>query len=111
MYRTIIRIGLVGLISISAVTNANAVARNFFAPGNLGDRIAFCSPTNEVCGKPIADAWCEKNGFEKSILFQRDRRKLSNSTSLVRYAENGKVCTDDQCVSFAQIKCFSSDYD
>lgn len=83
---------------------ADAGVRSFFSPSVLGDRIAFCTSNAKLCGKPIADAWCAHQGFEKAILFQRSTPK----SSIVRYSDNGKICKSGNCVAFRQIKCLSS---
>lgn len=100
---------LVGVTLVVASLQANAGARSFFAPSVLGDRIAFCTAGNEICGKPIADAWCSNNGFDKAILFQRDRSAKDSNTSTVRFADNGEICNAETCTSFAQIKCYAQD--
>lgn len=106
MFRAITFGVLFSLSLLSGVMSAQSAVRSFFSPTLLGDRIAFCQTGNQNCGKPVADAWCTENGFEKAILFQRKRNPKS-SGSLVIYADSGAVCTSGKCTSFAQIKCYS----
>jgi len=98
---------LMSLALLSGANSANAGVRNFFSPSVLGDHIAFCASASEVCGKPVADAWCTQNGFEKAILFQRQRNAVQTASGFVRHIDSGKVCTSDECKTFAQIKCYS----
>lgn len=80
---------------------SNAAARSFFAPALDGQRIAFCLQSNQKCGKPVADAWCQSQGFDKALLFERDL-----TTALdVLYLDKGRPCSDEMCLSFSQIKC------
>jgi len=111
MSRRVLRILAIATILVTPAlvveaTNANAAARSFFSPSLLGDPIAFCTSQNDQCGKAVADNWCTNNGFDKAILFQRQPNTASAS-HFIRYPDNGKVCTDDNCLSFAQIKCYS----
>lgn len=98
---------LISLSLLSGTTAANSAVRSFFSPAVLGDRIAFCNSGNQDCGKAVADAWCTRNGFEKAILFQRNRSVATSTDSLIRYSDNGEVCSGENCISFAQIKCYS----
>jgi len=107
MFRVTCKALLVVLTLASITNSANSAARNFFSPSLLGDRIAFCTSTSELCGKPIADAWCTYNGFEKAILFQRHKNSKQTAASFIRYIDSGKVCSKENCISFAQIKCYS----
>jgi len=109
MFRVSIIALVISLSLTAGATSANAAVRSYFSPGILGDRIAFCNSDNQDCGKPVADAWCTENGFEKAILFQRNRSNNQSSGSLIRYADNGKICTGKDCISFAQIKCYSGE--
>ena len=98
---------LISLTLLSGTTQTNAAVRSFFSPAVLGDRIAFCNSGNENCGKAVADAWCTRNGFERAILFQRNRSVSPSDNSLIRYPDSGEVCSGENCISFAQIKCYS----
>jgi hypothetical protein len=50
---------------------ADAGVRNFFSPQLEDALLAFCLETSGECGKPVADAWCQVNGFDEAVLFQR----------------------------------------
>lgn len=107
MFRKTTLIVLTGITLASGTATANSAVRSFFSPALLGDRIAFCKTGNQDCGKPVADQWCTGKGFEKAILFQRNRSAKSASNRLIRYADSGDICVGDKCISFAQIKCYS----
>ena len=112
MYRVKLSTLIIVAASLMTSMSAQAGVRSFFSPKMLGDKVAFCSSDKAVCGKAIADAWCEQKGFSKALLFQRDSRKAIDSKIFVRFADTGKVCDEDaangQCVSFRQIKCIST---
>ncbi len=115
MYRVKMSALIIATACLLSSVSVQAGVRNFFSPRVLGDKIAFCSADNELCGKPVADAWCAHKGFSKALLFQRDRSKSSEVNVFVRFADTGRVCDgaskdgskNMQCVSFRQIKCIS----
>ena len=98
------RILATALILFTMAVDASAGVRSFFTPMVLGDRVAFCTTGKDICGKPIADAWCRHQGFDAALLYQRGRPQ---GAQLVRYADTGDVCTGGKCQPFAQIKCIS----
>ncbi len=107
MFRLSVLVVLAGLTQIGGANASTAAVRSYFSPAVFGDLIAFCATGNEICGKPVADAWCTENGFDEAILFQRGSKTVSSAPGFIRYADSGKICTGDDCISFVQIKCFS----
>ena len=81
--------------------SADAAVRNFFSPQLEDARVAFCMQSREECGKPVADAWCQVNGFDEAVLFQR--AEMPSLATL--YTDTGALCSEDTCVGFHQIKC------
>jgi len=90
-------------VALQASLADAAVTRNFFSPAVRGDRVAFCTETNALCGKPVADAWCRYNGFSAAVVYQR--APVASDVQAVRFADSGAVCDGDSCLSFRQIKC------
>ena len=89
-----------GLIVLTMALPAQAAeVRNYFTPERDGQRIAACL-SDGSCGKPAADAFCQAEGFDEAMLFQRER---SNSARLI---DSEKVC-DGDCTAFRQVKCFT----
>lgn len=84
---------------------AQAEVRNFFAPQVADAHVAFCMESGE-CGKPVADAWCQVNGFDEAVLFQR--QETPSELLAILYSDTGARCSGDTCTSFHQIKCRSS---
>lgn len=83
-----------------AVPHAQAAeVRNYFSPQRDGERIAACL-SDGACGKAAADAFCQAEGYDEAMLFQRER-----STS-ARLIDSDRVC-DGDCTSFRQVKCFT----
>ena len=103
-----LRMMIAGLMLVAGVNGANAAARNFFSPSMLGDRIAFCTQSSDECGKPVADAWCVQQGFDRAMRFQRDRKSITENGIAIRAVDTGNIYTGSRKISFRQIKCYSS---
>jgi hypothetical protein len=76
-----------------------ASVRNFFSPAVQGERLDACLSGRKDCGKPAADAFCVKEGFTESILFQRE------AASSTRQLGSEAMCEGEMCMSFRRIKC------
>jgi len=87
------------LLTLIAPAQASEV-RNYFTPQRDGHRINACLATG-ACGKPAADAFCQAEGYDQAMLFQRER------SSSARLIDSDKVC-DGNCTAFRQVKCFTA---
>jgi hypothetical protein len=90
------------LLLLVAGNSAQATVRNYFAPEQAGLRLDSCLTGFTDCGKPAADAFCQAEGFEIAIIFQREA-----AIQTIRLG-NGEFCTGPTCTSFRQIKCYTS---
>lgn len=90
------------LIALVPAASASEV-RNFFAPQIAGARIDACL-TGGACGKPAADAFCKAEGYDRAMIFQRERAEEA------RTIDSGKLCSGD-CTSFKQVKCYTTKSD
>ncbi len=86
-------------ILLLASTAGEAAVRNFFAPAIQGSRLDTCLSGKADCGKPAADAFCVKEGFTESILFQRE------AAGATRQLGSDTLCEGESCISFRRIKC------
>ena len=87
-----------GILLLTA-SAGEASVRNFFSPAVEGSRIDSCLSGQKDCGKPAADAFCIKEGFTESILFQRE------AASSTRQLGSDAICEGETCMSFRRIKC------
>lgn len=54
-------------LSVSLVpSQTEAADATFVIPVNDGYGVAACADTDAACGKVVADAWCEAQGFRRS---------------------------------------------
>ena len=86
-------------ILLLAASAGEASVRNFFSPAVEGSRLDSCLTGQKDCGKPAADAFCVKEGFTESILFQRE------AASSTRQLGTDAMCEGETCISFKRIKC------
>lgn len=88
------------LLMLSLMAPAQAAeVRNYFAPQVDGERVAACL-SDGACGKAAADAFCQAEGYDKAMLFQREK------AASARLIDSDKVC-DGDCTTFRQVKCFT----
>lgn len=78
MRRAVALIGLFGIIgaglSLSVLPTTRTAAapsdqRTFLIPASDGYGVADCLSSKSECGKIVADAWCEAQGFAKANSF------------------------------------------
>ncbi len=78
MRRAVAFAGLLGIavagISLSIMPRSRPAAapneeRTFLIPASDGYGIADCISTKAECGKIVANAWCESQGFGKAVAF------------------------------------------
>lgn len=78
MRRAVALLGLFGIvaagISLSVLpatktTAASNEPRTFLIPASDGYGVADCISTASECGRIVANAWCEAQGFGKAVAF------------------------------------------
>ncbi len=78
MRRAVALVGLLGVaaagISLSIMPSSRSVAaasepRTFLIPASDGYGVADCISSRAECGKIVANAWCESQGFGKAVAF------------------------------------------
>jgi hypothetical protein len=78
MRRAVALVGLFGIIgaglslSVLPTTGTNAAPseqRTFLIPAGDGYGVADCISSKSECGKIVADAWCESQGYARASAF------------------------------------------
>jgi hypothetical protein len=78
MRRAVALVGLLGIvaagISLSVMPTSHTAAaanepRTFLIPASDGYGVADCISSKAECGKNVANAWCESQGFGKAVAF------------------------------------------
>lgn len=94
MRRAVALIGLFGIVgaglSLSVLPTTGTVAaanaqRTFLIPASDGYGVADCISSKSECGKIVADAWCEAQGFIKASSFGiAEREEFTGSLAKAR---------------------------
>ncbi|PZN92832.1 MAG: hypothetical protein DCF30_22520 [Hyphomicrobiales bacterium] len=96
MRRAVALVGLFGIVgaglSLSFLPTSTVAApseqRSFLIPASDGYGVADCLSSNSECGKIVADAWCEAQGFAKASSFGlATREDFTGSLSKVKTAQ------------------------
>lgn len=83
-------------------TPATLPASQAFAPplAKSGRRLYACQALDsDVCGRPVADVFCQQQGFARTESFGTDRIKGPVETI------GGQTCTKKKCKTFEEIVC------
>jgi hypothetical protein len=83
-------------------TVASSISRFEEPRTGSGQRLYACTDDDEGCGKPVADAFCQQQGFATATAFNTDRRKGPAQT-----LEGAYTCTKKKCKVFDFITCGS----
>jgi hypothetical protein len=96
MRRAVALIGLFGIVgaglslSVLPTTKTEAAPsgqRTFLIPASDGYGVADCISSNSECGKIVADAWCESQGYTRASAFGlASREDFTGSLSKARPA-------------------------
>ncbi len=103
--RNFIQIIVAATVLFTAIGQAQAgeTLSTFTKPMFGGDRLDWCLNWGVGCGKPAADAYCVKKGFQKSKYYL----KASNigNFARTRLITTGAVCDQGFCDGFKKITC------
>jgi hypothetical protein len=80
-----------------------SAATDYPNPQNQGYSLDWCKTFEKGCGKPAADAFCQRQGFSKALDFVQDRG-VNVSTMII---SNNAICNPvhHRCDSFKVIRC------
>jgi hypothetical protein len=103
--RTALAIALLAFGSFTSV--AQAEQKVFSNPKYKSLALDWCKSWANDCGKPAADAWCLKQGYESSSNFQI-AEDIGEPTRIVT---SNQICDEPGCDSFTKITCQKADLD
>ncbi len=80
---------------------AGTETKSFNQPQFKGHLLDWCATWATDCGKPAADMFCQKNGYEKATAFP----KWNNPGQSTRLIGSNQVCDEAECDGFTSIQC------
>ena len=99
-------VATVALSVLMLVGGHRAEAADFQNPMIQGYRLDVCRVWGSECGKPAADAFCQRQGFGNATLFTVDNDIGAQSPT--RVIATGQICNEGYCDGFKSITCASS---
>ncbi len=91
---------IAALASAWAVEPVVAQDRIYNEPRWFDDRLDWCLDPGTNCGKPAADAFCNRRRFTGAIDF-----RIAENISRTRIMSTNKTCNNPGCDGFQYIKC------
>ena len=80
-------------------------SKTFQQPRYLDDRLDWCMKWGSDCGKPVAQAFCNRRRYENVTAFDAEVVGRSAQTRLLG---SDQVCNGDNCTAFSFITCSGS---
>jgi hypothetical protein len=96
---------LAGITLAGLSASAMAEATTFDYPKHKGLALDWCRSWATDCGKPAADTWCQKKGFDSAAGFS----KWNDAGEPTRVISSNQICDDASCDSFTKISCQKAD--
>ena len=79
------------------------IDKQFIKPTLAGQRIHYCFKEGVGCGQQAADAFCDIQGFDKSVSFAQGNLLIGKKAP--RFIGSGQTCIGFSCVGFQSIVC------
>jgi hypothetical protein len=84
---------------------ASAEQKVFDNPRYKSLALDWCKGWSKDCGKPAADAWCVKQGYDTAAKFS----KYEDIGEPTRIISNNQICDEGMCDGFTKITCEKAD--
>ena len=90
------------VVSALLLVAASAQTRTYDHPKVNEYAVDNCLYFGKVCGKPAADAFCDRKGYREATRYSTAPARPT--TVLGEYGDN-KVCDEDYCVALVDVVC------
>ena len=88
-------------LSFATLLQANqTIYHSYWFPTYHGQRLDYCFLGDEVCGRKVADSYCQKMGYKHS-----DQIIRNYNVGLTHYINTNARCQGWTCQSFKIIRC------
>ena len=94
---------LVAVTGVVLLGGHRAEAADFWDPMIQGYRLDVCRVWGNECGKPAADAFCQRKGFDRATSFTVAHDIGAQSPT--RVISSGQICNQAFCDGFRKITC------
>jgi hypothetical protein len=88
-------------VACSLPAMAGTETKSFNQPQYKGHLLDWCLTWATDCGKPAADKFCQKNGYDAASAFP----KWEDAGQATRLIGSNQVCDEAMCDSFTSIQC------
>jgi hypothetical protein len=105
MLKIVATAAFMALMCVGTAGMASAETKVFSEPQYKNLALDWCKSWSTDCGKPAADAWCVKQGWESAAGFSR-WDDLGEPTRII---SNNQICDQPDCDSFTKITCQKAD--
>jgi hypothetical protein len=102
MAKTVRAMLLAAIVTLLWAASAAAQDRTYNKPRFMDQRLDWCLQWGVNCGKPVADAFCNRRRFANARVFRAEVVGLSEPTRLFG---TGQECRGSFCTAFAYITC------
>jgi hypothetical protein len=96
---------LVAVAFIGSFQAAQAEQKIFENPRYKNLALDWCKSWANECGKPAADAWCVKQGYDSSAKFS----KYEDIGEPTRVISSNQICDEAGCDGFTKVTCQKAD--
>ena len=80
--------------------DARTYFREFLHPSYYGHQLSWCNEPGKICGKAVADNYCQMMGYLRA-----DRFRIAYDVGLTRYMGTNRLCGHYSCDGFQSISC------
>ena len=105
MKKLIVALFLVMGLSLITTASAGSTVKKFTNPKISGVALDWCKTWGQGCGKPAADYFCKKRGYDRATIF-----RIEKDIGYTRIIKSGQICNSPGCDSFKFIQCKKADY-
>lgn len=91
-------------ISVAYAKPSSAVYRHdFWLPQFHHQRVSYCLSDKHICGKGVADRYCQAMGYERA-----QRSTIAHNIGMASYLDKKGCCRGWHCAGFKLIRCEAS---
>lgn len=94
---------ILSFCALSVHAAHNKSFRDFWHPTYLGQRLDYCSFDGKVCGKALANQYCQLLGYDFA-----SQAKIAHNIGLTNYLGTRQRCVGWRCNGFMNIGCATS---